>query len=119
MNIQEDREREALRRQGVDLSGLPRRTSNVIERFQDTFRALEEATRSKGGGPGDFADEPQLGEVEAEEEGSGKRARPGERPSKRQLLEARATKELEQVIQVMEAGLGPGVDSRSLGPRRP
>eukprot|EP01039_Chlorochromonas_danica_P009465 gene9465-10455_t len=40
--LEEDREREALRRAGVDLSGLPRRTTNVIERVQQAFQAFSE-----------------------------------------------------------------------------
>jgi hypothetical protein len=35
--LEEDREREMLRRQGVDVNRMPRRTTNIIERFQQSM----------------------------------------------------------------------------------
>ena len=35
--FEEDREREMLRKQGVDVSNMPRRTTNLVERFKQTY----------------------------------------------------------------------------------
>eukprot|EP01031_Cornospumella_fuschlensis_P028675 gene28675-34620_t len=47
--FEEDREREALRKAGIDISKMPRRTSNLIERVQESFSTLTEAAASTEG----------------------------------------------------------------------
>jgi Sec-independent protein translocase protein TatA len=46
--MEEEKEREKLAERGVDLSKLPRRTSNVFERFSDAMEALKEANEDDG-----------------------------------------------------------------------
>lgn len=43
--LEEDRERESLRKQGIDLTNLPRRTSNIIERVQGAMSLLDQSTK--------------------------------------------------------------------------
>jgi hypothetical protein len=35
--LEEDKEREALKKSGIDITNLPRRTTNIIERFQQSY----------------------------------------------------------------------------------
>jgi hypothetical protein len=42
--IEEDRQRDDLKKRGVDISRIPRRTTNVIERVQESFAMLSEMT---------------------------------------------------------------------------
>lgn len=44
--FEEEREREQLKKAGINVDSLPRRTTNVIERFQQSFQAMSEATGS-------------------------------------------------------------------------
>lgn len=46
--LEEDRERELLRKSGVNVDAMPRRTSNVIERFQKGMEAFSDMTGAKG-----------------------------------------------------------------------
>lgn len=39
--MEEDQEREELRQNGVDVENLPRRTTNIIERFQQTYESFD------------------------------------------------------------------------------
>jgi len=45
--LEEDREREQLRKSGVDIEKMPRRTTNLIERFQDSLSTFSELTDGK------------------------------------------------------------------------
>ena len=44
--LEEDRERNLLSKSGVDISKLPRRTSNIIERFQDGLSSFSSMTET-------------------------------------------------------------------------
>ncbi len=48
--LDEDREREDLKKAGVDIDNLPRRTTNIIERFQESLDTFSEMTASLDGG---------------------------------------------------------------------
>jgi hypothetical protein len=52
--LEEDRDRELLRKGGVDVESMPRKTTNIIERFQEGMKAQEEAGK---GGNGDDEDD--------------------------------------------------------------
>eukprot|EP00981_Chlorochromonas_danica_P001640 scaffold351_cov162-Ochromonas_danica.AAC.25 len=101
--LEEDREREALRRAGVDLSGLPRRTTNVIERVQQAFQAFSEisndANRESTIDASAMAGEAVVVEEEEEEDSgsnsSGKRTR-----SKKEMLAKRQ-------VSVSQSNLSP------------
>jgi hypothetical protein len=41
--LEEDRDRELLKKGGVDVENMPRKTTNIIERFQEGMKAQEEA----------------------------------------------------------------------------
>lgn len=45
--FEEDRDREMLKKSGVDVSSMPRRTSNVLERFQQGLEAFSDMTDVK------------------------------------------------------------------------
>ena len=58
--LEEDRERSALRKSGVDVDKMPRRTTNIIEKFQETMESFsgggvkaeaEELQSAYGSGP--------------------------------------------------------------------
>ena len=38
--LEEDKEREALKKSGIDIKNLPRRTTNIIERFQQSYAVI-------------------------------------------------------------------------------
>lgn len=44
--LEENSERDALRRQGVDVDSIPRRTTNIFERFQESMEVRHLSTRS-------------------------------------------------------------------------
>ena len=45
--LEEDRERAALRKSGVDVDSLPRRTTNIIEKFQETLGSISGSEAGK------------------------------------------------------------------------
>lgn len=42
--LEENREFELLRKQGVDISDMPRKTTNIIERFQEAYEGFTDMT---------------------------------------------------------------------------
>mmetsp|Transcript_19386 Transcript_19386/g.18732 ORF Transcript_19386/g.18732 Transcript_19386/m.18732 type:complete len:737 (-) Transcript_19386:324-2534(-) len=52
--LEEDRDRELLKKGGVDVENMPRKTTNIIERFQEGMKAQEEA--GQGGADDDDSD---------------------------------------------------------------
>lgn len=45
--LEEDRERASLKKSGVDIDSLPRRTTNIIEKFTETMAVLTDQTSGK------------------------------------------------------------------------
>ncbi len=102
--LDEDKEREDLRKAGVDIDNLPRRTTNIIERFQDSLDTFSEMTGSLNGGgdlDGSNTDD-EIGDIEVsranvrsqlerEQEGelvsgNGKKRRKKSRKTKREVI---------------------------------
>ena len=47
--FEENREREIMRKAGVDVDNLPRRTSTVVDRFQEGMKAQEALAKEQSG----------------------------------------------------------------------
>lgn len=47
--IDEDKQRDEMKKRGIDVSTIPRRTTNLIERVQESLNMLSEMTEQKGG----------------------------------------------------------------------
>ena len=45
--LEEDRERAALKMSGVDIDSIPRRTTNILEKFSETFATFSDLTTGK------------------------------------------------------------------------
>jgi len=106
--FEEDRDRAALRRAGVDLDKIPRKTTNIIEKFQTTFTELSGGggggEGDGGGGKGsDMTTAANLQSVySAAVPVQDKELAEGRRRSKRQVLEARNV-DVDQVIEATDA----------------
>ena len=105
--FEEDRDRAALRRAGVDLDKIPRKTTNIIEKFQTTFTELSGVGGSEvDGGKGKGSDMTTAADLQsvysAAVPDQEKELAEGRRRSKRQVLEARNV-DVDQVIEATDA----------------
>jgi len=106
--LEEDRERAALRKSGVDIGSMPRRTTNIIEKFQETLKTFSPDDKSSsdakelltayGGGPQAQKSEGTIADL-APDATSASRISIAGKKSKREVLEERNV----DVARVMEA----------------
>lgn len=98
--LEEDRERAALKKSGVDVDSIPRRTTNIIEKFTETFTAFSDLTSGKKEA-GELQEAYAATDQDAADSSSV--SKPGEnilrRKSKREVLESRNV----NVERIMEA----------------